>query len=434
MSKDPTKSILLNIIKIEEFINKRIRVSFPNINIEIALSQYLFSSFDIDRGTRLLLNTIFQNYPNNNLGKNRFKTILDIGCGTGIIGIALAKSYGSKITMRDRDSLALSLTAYNLKINNLTSTIKGGIDFLNLDGTRDNNKYHLIVSNLPAKAGARVLTHIIYTSSLSTLPGGLMAFVVIKPIASLVQRQLETCSKIIYRKDTKDYVVFHSHPQKDFSNLHKLNMDPYKRLNKNYELSGISYTLKTVYGLPSFDSVSINEKLLSISIFKTLKSLTCELNIKSFFIWNPGQGHLPIWIINLLMNKFSVQSNQEYNLKKLNISLASRDALQLLNVSKNLQDLGILSNQIQIYHSHSLLQTTNKNTYDLVILQPEKTLNSDHDKAIIPSIKHMLGSKTILAISGPAQNILRISSNHKELNLIKSTKRNGIKTQIFQKR
>ncbi len=47
MSKDPTKSTLLNITKIEEFINKRIRVSFPNTIIEIALSQYLFSSFDI---------------------------------------------------------------------------------------------------------------------------------------------------------------------------------------------------------------------------------------------------------------------------------------------------------------------------------------------------------------------------------------------------
>ena len=65
------------------------------------------------------------------------------------------------------------------------------------------------------------------------------------------------------------------------------------------------------------------------------------------------------------MNKFSVQSNQEYNLKKLNISFASRDALQLLNVSKNLQDLGILSNQIQIYHSHTLLQTTNKKSLNI---------------------------------------------------------------------
>ena len=52
----------------------------------------------------------------------KFQNILDYGCGSGILGIAAKKLMPySKITLIDVDGLAVKMSKFNLKKNNITS-------------------------------------------------------------------------------------------------------------------------------------------------------------------------------------------------------------------------------------------------------------------------------------------------------------------------
>jgi 16S rRNA G1207 methylase RsmC len=98
----------------------------------------LFSPEHIDEGTTALLNVI----------TGDFKSILDIGCGYGPIGITLAKKYGVEVQMIDKDFVAVEYANKNAKQNSVSARA-----FLSngLSDVPKETKFDLIVSNLPAK-------------------------------------------------------------------------------------------------------------------------------------------------------------------------------------------------------------------------------------------------------------------------------------------
>lgn len=109
--------------------------------LKFAVSQTLFSSYQVDIGTKLLLRTIEVDQPTNQ--------ILDLGCGYGPIGLVLAKRYpNAKVTMVDRDLLAVRYAKLNAERNNLKNVeVFGSIGVEEVSG----EKYSLVVSNIPAK-------------------------------------------------------------------------------------------------------------------------------------------------------------------------------------------------------------------------------------------------------------------------------------------
>ncbi len=96
----------------------------------------VFSKNRIDSGTKLLLETI----------KVKGKKILDFGCGTGAIGIVLAKENPkTKLLMLDSDLKSVFLAEKNIelnKVNNAKAVVSDG--FQKIKG-----KFNLIVSNPP---------------------------------------------------------------------------------------------------------------------------------------------------------------------------------------------------------------------------------------------------------------------------------------------
>lgn len=99
----------------------------------------LFSPEAIDLGTIALLETLKNSKP---------RSILDIGCGYGPIGIALQKKTGASLHMVDKDFVAVEYAAKNAKINNVKSEVylSNGLSHVKKD-----QKFDLIISNLPAK-------------------------------------------------------------------------------------------------------------------------------------------------------------------------------------------------------------------------------------------------------------------------------------------
>lgn len=142
-----------------------------------------FSKDSLDDGTKLLLETILQA----DLGCK----ILDIGCGTGPIGLILAASDPKRIlTMSDVNLTALELAKSNaerLGVSPRVEIVESDV-YHNL-----NSIYDTIVSNPPIRAGKKV-TYAIYDGALPHLNDGGSLIIVIrrKQGADSVQAYLET--------------------------------------------------------------------------------------------------------------------------------------------------------------------------------------------------------------------------------------------------
>ena len=118
--------------------------------LHFKLSQSLFSSADVDIGSRFLLRTLTKRVETTTIS-----SLLDIGCGVGVLGLSLKKPTRHP-TGRPRSG-CVSLNLHHAKCQRSTKlkawSVQGGLAF---DGL-DDQKFDLIVSNLPGKAGHAVL-------------------------------------------------------------------------------------------------------------------------------------------------------------------------------------------------------------------------------------------------------------------------------------
>lgn len=143
-----------------------------------AVSETLFSTFEVDYGTDLLLRYMIPNNP---------KTILDLGCGYGPIGIVLARKYpNAKVTMVDRDLLSVRYSNFNIQKNNISNATALGS--VGMEAILNQN-FDLIVSNIPAKIGDQAITQEFVLAPYQHLnPNGELWVVVISALNRLVPK------------------------------------------------------------------------------------------------------------------------------------------------------------------------------------------------------------------------------------------------------
>lgn len=108
----------------------------------------VFSKNGIDYGSRVLL----ENYQ-----PESAKSLLDVGCGYGTLGLTLAKKFDLDVTMVDVNSRALDLCRQNA-IDNAVSNSK--IELSNIYESVG-EKYDAIISNPPIRAGKEVVHEIL---------------------------------------------------------------------------------------------------------------------------------------------------------------------------------------------------------------------------------------------------------------------------------
>lgn len=127
----------------------------------------VFSKGELDFGTELLLKNFKYDNPNN-------KTLLDIGCGCGPIGI-YASHLGCAVDMSDVNKRAIHLSKMSLKEQNLTANVFESDAYKNI-----NNKYDYIVSNPPIRVGKEKLYGIVMDAKDYLKDGGTLWIVVRK--------------------------------------------------------------------------------------------------------------------------------------------------------------------------------------------------------------------------------------------------------------
>ncbi|MBR6668512.1 MAG: class I SAM-dependent methyltransferase [Clostridia bacterium] len=138
----------------------------------------VFSKGELDVGSRLLLDAL----------PDFAGDVLDIGCGWGAIGVAVAKANKqARVTMVDVNRRALGLCEENCRCNGVTAEV------LESDGMAAvmGRKFDAIVTNPPIRAGKQVIYKMFADAAASLNDGGALYLVIRK------QQGAESCVKYL---------------------------------------------------------------------------------------------------------------------------------------------------------------------------------------------------------------------------------------------
>lgn len=111
----------------------------------------VFSKHTVDYGSRVLIDVV-------SAAALPAGAILDVGCGYGPIGLALAKAWpGRQVTMSDVNERALALAQRNASANHINNvTIVASSVYDNISG-----QFGVIVTNPPIRAGKAIVSAIL---------------------------------------------------------------------------------------------------------------------------------------------------------------------------------------------------------------------------------------------------------------------------------
>lgn len=336
-------------IDLAPLVLKTVSLKFCGAELKLDLSHALFSSFDIDVGTRLLLKAA---------GKDKAlegaKRILDMGSGVGVIGLAVAASHPeSFVEARDRDLLACAFTERNREANRVANLAVapgllaqgrlGPLSPLSEGGLENaDSGYDYILSNLPAKAGAPVLEAFFRDAARRLTPAGHLAFVIVKPLQEAAEAWFAASGLELVSSERgaghKAYVLklasapeapaepsvaatahiaasAEPMPELDFS---RLDLSIYVRSRGRFKSASASYEASGFWGLPNFDTLGFED---CVAADLSERCLAGNL-VRDALILNPGCGHLALWLARRLPPE--------------RLTAASRDLLSLAATGANL--------------------------------------------------------------------------------------------------
>ena len=158
----------------------------------------IFSPREIDSGTELLLR---------HLDIQPDEIALDIGCGYGPIGLAIAaKAPQGQVHMVDKDFVAVDYANKNAQLNKLNHAkayLSNGLSAVPKD-----LQFTTVVSNIPAKVGKEMLSILLHDIHAQLAPGGQLVVVTINGLRDYMKRNFnEVFGNYEKVKQGKDYTI-----------------------------------------------------------------------------------------------------------------------------------------------------------------------------------------------------------------------------------
>ena len=407
---------------LSDYLHKTVAFRFEGHTLRLALSQSLFSSYDVDTGSRLLLASVARQLAEQPGEQRRLQSILDLGCGTGVLGLALAKRYAAAVTARDRDALALAVTAHNAAANGIECATRGGLDTTDFDGAREPAGYQLVVANLPAKAGAPVLARLLAGAAEAAVPGGRVAVVVVANLAEAVRRAFSAVAELVHEQRGRGHTVFHGRPRRPLAPAPAAALAAYRRHRGDVTVAGLSYPLATVYGLPDFDTPSHLTQLTAALLQRSALPPAAPA-AWSILAWNPGQGHLPVWLARVRNAAAGAPAHGG-----LRFTLVSRDALQLLAARANLTGNGVAEAALTLRHEVGLQGAA----HDLALLRPDDDLSAAARRALPARLAPLLGPGGQVVLYGGAPAIAPLLARRRPLTLVRESRRRALRAALLR--
>lgn len=178
---------------------KEIKYTFLGEDVIFNTDNGVFSKDRVDFGTNVLLNSLDD--------LSNFKSVLDVGCGVGVIGISIAKKYSNiKVEMIDVNERAILLAKENIRKNNITNCECYLSDiYSNVTKTFD-----MIISNPPIRAG-KIVVHGIASGAYDKLNQGGAFYAVVqkKQGADSFKKKLgEIYSTVEILTKDSGYIIF----------------------------------------------------------------------------------------------------------------------------------------------------------------------------------------------------------------------------------
>lgn len=147
----------------DPYFKQRLEYRLKDEVLRFDTAALLFSPFEIDPGTALLLKAMIDQH-------GRPRSILELGCNYGAIGIVLARlNPRAEVILADKDLLAVRYARHNSELNGTTNvTVAGSIGVEKVPA----RPFDLIVSNIPAKIGDKAIEHDFVLRPLERLNAG----------------------------------------------------------------------------------------------------------------------------------------------------------------------------------------------------------------------------------------------------------------------
>jgi 16S rRNA (guanine1207-N2)-methyltransferase len=164
----------------------------------------VFSKRTVDFGSHLLIESF-------RLNEEVAGDILDVGCGYGPMGLALAHAYPARLVeMVDVNERAMSLARRNAEANNIRNVKV--YESNTYDQVPEGRQFAAIVSNPPIRAGKQVVHRILSEAHAYLLPGGTLTVVIQKKqgAPSAEQKMLDVFGNVEIIARDKGYWIIQS--------------------------------------------------------------------------------------------------------------------------------------------------------------------------------------------------------------------------------
>jgi 16S rRNA G1207 methylase RsmC len=378
-------------------IHRRVDFRYSRRSLKFDLSTALFSSAAVDAGTVALLRALA-----GPIQESRPETILDVGCGTGTLGIALAAATGASLSATDRDALAVWFTRQNAELNGIAQIeTKTALVVHSPFDKHQLKTPDLAVCNLPAKVGEPVLRNMITSLPQLVSPNGMVGVVIVRPLAQLLEDTLsQSGARVIGRHGTKGHLAVVYAPGDEgrdpVSHDTALDAAPdivtlplaYVRGSHTFEGPHGRYRLNAAHNLAEFDSLGHGTELA----FRLFRRATPGGRI---LVWGTGQGHLAVGGIR--------------STHRAQVFIADRDVLAVVASAANLTES---HKQVTVHPivAPGLAVATDEieGSVDWMIVRSQPEPGSLWTDEIVHAARKMLGHGGRLVIVSRSTSIARL--------------------------
>ena len=145
---------------------------------------------------------------------------------------------------------------------------------------------------------------------------------------------------------------------------------------------------------------------------------------QTVLVWNPGQGHLPVWLMRASAAVTATKTEQ-----RPRFTLLSRDALQLLAARANLCRHGIPKEAVALHHQAALHRTTSG--HDLALLHPDDDLPTTARDGIFSELEPLVNPSGHVVLYGGAPSIAPLLARRRPFTLVRETRRRALRVAIL---